>query len=215
MKKVLIGVISVGLMACGSTRYRLTETFKPTMHDLIIDTETTIPLVGVVGEREIDEGLAELKLYASGEKKTNQVTLLINSPGGSVDTMHELSKAMDEIRARKTEVRCVVGSMAASAAFMILLHCDTRYAFPDSLLLYHPPALSGMFMARSGDLALSALELAGIDKFIYDELLSVIPKRLLDDTYKLNLFWTGEQLAQITLDRNWIKMVGSIKEEGR
>jgi ATP-dependent protease ClpP protease subunit len=45
----------------------------------------------------------------------------------------------------------MVSNMAASMAFVILNECDKRYAFPYSLLLWHPMRVGGMFASFSAD----------------------------------------------------------------
>ena len=68
------------------------------------------------------------------EDKRKPITIYINSPGGS--TMDGFNM-VDVIMASKTKVRGVCFGLAASMGYHILLACDERIAFKNSILLQH------------------------------------------------------------------------------
>lgn len=68
---------------------------------------------------------------------TGDVHLLINSPGGDMYAAEWLVNQFDLLRARGKSIKCYAGNQVASAAFFIYLHCDQRYAIPQSRLFPH------------------------------------------------------------------------------
>lgn len=63
--------------------------------------------------------------------------LFINSPGGDMRAAEWLVNQFDLLRARGKSIKCYAGNQVASAAFFIYLHCDQRYAIPQSRLFPH------------------------------------------------------------------------------
>lgn len=110
---------------------------------LTLDPTKTLKVVGVV-DKEITQTADELETLA---KTNEEVTLVINSPGGSVMPGLIFIDRMEIVKQRGTKIRCVVSTLAASMAMHILAHCDTRYAFENTLLLWHPMRVGGMFFS--------------------------------------------------------------------
>lgn len=67
----------------------------------------------------------------------NRITMIINSPGGSVRAGFQFISIMKEVKSRGIRIDCVVPSLAASMAFHFLMHCDTRSVLAESGLLWH------------------------------------------------------------------------------
>jgi ATP-dependent protease ClpP protease subunit len=73
----------------------------------------------------------------SAENKA-PITLIINSPGGSINALNFFRDAMEIAQNRGVKLRCLVPNLAASAAFTILVKCDEKFALPHAKLLFHP-----------------------------------------------------------------------------
>ncbi len=84
------------------------------------------------------------------------ITLLINSPGGSVDDGFAI---YDTLRFVRTPVRTVCVGLAASAATVILLAAPkgSRFALPHTRFLIHQP--SGGAIGQASDVAITAKEI--------------------------------------------------------
>ena len=72
------------------------------------------------------------------DKSKDPIYLVINSPGGSVVAGLQVITTMRIAQSRGVTIKCIVPMMAASMAFQIFAECDERYAFDNSLLLWHP-----------------------------------------------------------------------------
>lgn len=108
--------------------------------------------------------------------KRDAVHLIINSPGGSIMSGFAFLSRMDDARARGLKIKCYVPDLAASMAFQILLHCDTRYALPRAALLWHRVSVqirgASLNALNTADLL---RELKSADKLIVADLKEHLP----------------------------------------
>jgi ATP-dependent protease ClpP protease subunit len=88
------------------------------------------------------------KVYELSTKSTDPIYLVINSPGGGVFAGLQMITAIRLAQQRGVEIKCIVTLMAASMAFQIFAECDTRYAFENTLLLFHPMTMGGRFNSQ-------------------------------------------------------------------
>ena len=102
---------------------------------LEVNPERTLRIFGEVNSGIISKANTILDM---SEKSKDPIYLVINSPGGSVIAGLQVISAMRIVRHRGVTIKCVVPMMAASMAFQIFAECDERYAFDNSLLLWHP-----------------------------------------------------------------------------
>ena len=96
------------------------------------------------------------KIDALSRKKSDKkepIYVIINSPGGYVSSGLPMISAVHMARARGFQVHCVVPIQAASMALHLLNACSHRYAFNNSLLLFHE-----MRMGLAGALSPSELD---------------------------------------------------------
>ncbi len=100
------------------------------------DTARVIRVTGTVDEGTMG-ALAQLDKLSS-EKPNEPITILVNSPGGSVLFLDFFLDGMHAAQARGTKLVCVVPNLAASAAFTILATCDERVSLTNAKLLFHP-----------------------------------------------------------------------------
>lgn len=98
------------------------------------DRSRTLFLTGGVGYNAIELATEIDKLSASSKEP---IYMVINSPGGSIDTGLVMLNAMTTAKSRGVKFTCVTPIMAASMAFAVYAHCDVRYAFRFSYLLWH------------------------------------------------------------------------------
>lgn len=99
----------------------------------------TVVFTGVVDDDSVDAALAR---FAEITTKTKAVTLVLDSPGGYVDSGLKFVTAMQLYQSQGVTFRCFVTGMAASMAFGILAECDSRYTMPFAGLLWHPIRMS-------------------------------------------------------------------------
>ncbi len=112
-----------------------------------------------------------------------EIQLVINSPGGDIETGYLFMDMMRAIQARGTHIECFVPRMAASIAYIILMNCDSRYVLNNSRLLWHHsriPAISEELGAI--ELYTLALELDAIDQKMYKELCEHMEVDMSSDT---------------------------------
>jgi ATP-dependent Clp protease protease subunit len=95
-------------------------------------------------------------LVLEAEDPKAPITLLVNSPGGSVDDGFAIYDAM---RFVKCPVRVVCVGLAASAANIVLLGAPkgSRFALPNTRILLHQPSTGAA--GQASDLAITAREI--------------------------------------------------------
>lgn len=92
------------------------------------------------------------------QDNTKPITLFINSPGGSVDAGFAI---WDQIQLMKAPITTVVMGIAASMGSVLSLAASPgrRFATPNSRIMIHQPALSGVIQAQATDLEIQAKEI--------------------------------------------------------
>jgi ATP-dependent protease ClpP protease subunit len=105
-----------------------------------VDPTRLISIIGTVEMNVVDEAdkLLALSPMTGGSKLP--ITILVNSPGGRVDTGMFFINQMQVSKSRGYKLNCVSGYMAASMGFQILAHCDNVYTLKHTKLLFHPPS---------------------------------------------------------------------------
>jgi ATP-dependent Clp protease protease subunit len=95
-------------------------------------------------------------LVLEAENGSAPVTLLVNSPGGSVDDGFAIYDAMRFVRC---PVRVVCVGLAASAANIVLLGAPkgSRFALPNTRILLHQPSTGAS--GQASDIAITAREI--------------------------------------------------------
>lgn len=92
-------------------------------------------LTGVIDPESSDAFVRQLEAC-----RGRRVAVEINSPGGSVFASMAIQKAIEH---HDRPVMCVVDGLAASAAFVTLQSCTSRYMTDRSLLMAHHAAITG------------------------------------------------------------------------
>lgn len=129
-------------------------------------------------------------LFLTNEDAKADVSLYINSPGGSVTAGLGI---IDTLRYIPCEVATYIIGQAASMASLIACSGTTgkRYTLPNAKNLMHQPMLAGVLEGQATDLEIEAREML----------------RLRDILYKLYVEQTGQTLERITEDlerNNWL-----------
>ena len=111
---------------------------------------------------EINDDVANIiiaqLLYLESEDPDKEITLYINSPGGSITAGLAIYDTMQYVRA---DIQTVCLGQAASAA-AVLLAAGTpgkRMALPNARVLIHQPSLSGVIQGQFSDLEIQAAEI--------------------------------------------------------
>jgi len=129
------------------------------------------------------------------------VTIIINSPGGSVATGNSFINLMLVAKAQGTVFTCIVPEIAASMAFHIFTHCDRRIALDSANLLWHRArAVLGDTPVTAPMAENIAKELYDIDSLIMKALLNTLSQDLSPKVIAWHLevetFHSGNGLAQ-------------------
>jgi ATP-dependent protease ClpP protease subunit len=159
----------------------------------------TVYLVGEVSRNGLEAGNSILKL--ANESKED-IFIVINSPGGSVLTGMFTLQAMKIAHQRGITIQCLVPGLAASMAFHVLSHCDKRYVFENTLLLWHPLRVFLMGTLTPAQSVALAEDLQRNEKTLVDDL---YPRVGLDfDTfmhhYNAETLFVATQLKDIAPD---------------
>jgi ATP-dependent Clp protease protease subunit len=101
--------------------------------------------------------ISELLALDSADS-TKPITIVLNSPGGSVTSGFAI---YDTMRFIKSEIKIVVAGLAASIATVILLGAPkkNRVAMPNAQLLIHQPLIPGAVQGQASDLEITAKEI--------------------------------------------------------
>jgi ATP-dependent protease ClpP protease subunit len=139
------------------------------------------------------------KLWMLSKVSKKPINIIINSPGGSVYAGFQFINAMLAAQQRGVTLKCYVSGIAMSMAFQILTYCDHRYALRYSLLLWHPPRISGFSSFTVERTKSIYRELVAIEKQLVPQLLKTLglPKRFFMLHYHEETVWTAIRLRRI------------------
>ncbi len=123
-----------------------------------------VPLFGAIDDKMAARVIAQL-LALEQEDPEAPITMLVNSPGGSVTDGFAI---YDMMRFIGPEVRVVCTGLAASAATVVLLGApkDHRLATPNAKLLIHQVFIPGVIRGQATDLEITAIDLLKTKKRI-------------------------------------------------
>lgn len=131
--------------------------------------EDRIIFLGVqVDDASADDIMAQL-LVLEAQDPDRDITMYINSPGGSFTAMTAIYDTMQYIR---PEIQTVCLGQAASAA-SVLLAAGTpgkRLALPNARVLIHQPALAGQQGGQASDIEIHANEVMRMRTWLEDTL---------------------------------------------
>ena len=159
--------------------------------------ERIIFMVGPVEDHSANLIVAQL-LFLESENPTKDISLYINSPGGSVTAGMSIYDTMQFV---KPDISTLCIGQAASMGAILL--CGgakkKRYALPNSRVMIHQPL--GSFQGQATDFDIQAKEILGIRARLI-EILSINTgqsiKKIQSDTERDN-FMTSEEAKQYGL----------------
>jgi ATP-dependent Clp protease protease subunit len=129
--------------------------------------EDRIIFLGVqVDDASADDIMAQL-LVLESQDPDRDITLYINSPGGSFTA---LTAIYDTMRSVKPDIQTVCLGQAASAA-AVLLAAGTkgkRLALPNARVLIHQPAMAGSDYGQASDIEIQANEVLRMRTWLED-----------------------------------------------
>lgn len=175
---------------------------------LVVNPKRTVTVLGEIGGNALE---ASHKLLQLGDSKED-VYLIINSPGGSINAGDILIDAMEAVKSRGIKIKCVTTIMTASMAYSIYMHCDERFATSNALLLYHPARVSGNFSLTDADALEIGADLKEINLELLDYLEDVMgmDRALLEQTFYREKLWKAHKLVP-KCRRGFITIVGDIQ----
>jgi ATP-dependent Clp protease protease subunit len=117
--------------------------------------ERVVFLVGPVNDQSANLVVAQL-LFLEAENPDKDISLYINSPGGSVTAGMSIYDTMQFIKADVSTL--CIGQAASMGAFLLAAGAKgKRYSLPNSRVMIHQP--SGGFQGQSTDIAIQAKEI--------------------------------------------------------
>ncbi|UDF31711.1 UNVERIFIED_ORG: ATP-dependent Clp endopeptidase proteolytic subunit ClpP [Roseateles sp. XES5] len=136
-------------------------------------------------------------LFLESENPDKDISLYINSPGGSVSAGMSIFDTMNFI---KPDVSTLCMGMAASMGSLLLAagHKDMRFATPNARIMVHQP--SGGFQGQASDIERHARDILKM-------------KRKLNEVYVKHCGRTYEEVEQ-TLDRDHFMSADEAKDWG-
>jgi ATP-dependent Clp protease, protease subunit len=144
--------------------------------------ERIIFMVGPVTDETANLVVAQL-LFLESENPDKDISLYINSPGGSVTAGMSIFDTMNFI---KPDVATLcLGQAASMGAFLLSAGAKgKRFALPNSRVMIHQPLISGGLGGQASDIEIHARELLKLKKQLNEHLAR----------------HTGKKLAQIEKD---------------
>ena len=122
--------------------------------------ERVIFLVGPVNDMSANLVVAQL-LFLEAENPDKDISLYINSPGGSVTAGMSIYDTMQFIKADVSTL--CIGQAASMGAFLLAAGAKgKRFSLPNSRVMIHQP--SGGFQGQSTDIAIHAKEIMYLRK---------------------------------------------------
>ena len=121
--------------------------------------------------RPIDSELAEEVIrkiwFLEAQSEEKPVTVIINSPGGSVDAGFAI---WDQLQMMRFPITTVVTGIAASMGSILALVAPKgrRFATAKSRIMIHQPSISSVVQGQATDLEIHAREILNTKKLIID-----------------------------------------------
>lgn len=143
------------------------------------DQSRVIQIMGAVEPGTLQDGMVKLAKLSLSESP-GLVDIIIDSPGGRVDTGFQFIMLMKQFKQAGGIIRCSVVNMAASMAYHIFLHCDERHALSEAFLLWHRArvvvgGLMGQPMTFNEAHQL-AVQLGQLDSHIFSDIRKKMPR---------------------------------------
>ena len=142
-------------------------------------------------------------LYLESQDPEKEISLYINSPGGSISAGMAIYDTMNYIKCPVSTI--CIGMCASMAA--VLLACGEkgkRIALPHSKIMIHQPLINGHFQDQTTNLEIEAAEMERIRKMLNELLASATGKDVSEiekDTDRDNFLTAAQALEYGLIDR--------------
>jgi ATP-dependent Clp protease protease subunit len=109
-------------------------------------------------DSKLAENIIKKLWYLDIQDPNKPILLVINSPGGSVDSGFAI---WDQIKMIQAPVTTLITGLAASIASIIALAAPSkrRFATPNSRVMIHQPLIAGVIQGQATDLEIHAREI--------------------------------------------------------
>ena len=164
--------------------------------------ERVVFLVGEVNDQTANLVVAQL-LFLESEDPNKDISLYINSPGGSVTAGMSIFDTMNFI---KPDVSTLcLGQAASMGAFLLSAGAKgKRFALPNSRVMIHQPLISGGLGGQASDIEIHARELLKLKQKLNELLAKHSGKKLAQlekDTDRDNFMSAEEALKYGLIDQ--------------
>ena len=164
--------------------------------------ERIVFLVGPVNDATANLVVAQL-LFLESENPDKDISLYINSPGGSVTAGMSIYDTMNFI---KPDVSTLcLGQAASMGAFLLSAGAKgKRFALPNSRVMIHQPLISGGLGGQASDIEIHARELLKLKQKLNELLAKHSGKKLAQlekDTDRDNFMSAEEALKYCLIDQ--------------
>lgn len=174
--------------ATNSTYEREERSISLTPEDLLL--QERIIFIGQVIDDAVAYETIMLMLYLQSEDAKRDITLYINSPGGSVTAGMAIYDTMQFVKPDVSTI-CIGMAMSMGAFLLAAGTKGKRFCLPNSTVLIHQPLLSGGLEGQASDIDIEAREIVR-SRNALNELLAKHTgqslERIVEDTDRDNYF---------------------------
>lgn len=162
--------------------------------------DTTLLIKGPIANETMGPILKQMDGLIVADPAPSRVTLILDSPGGSVYTGFKFISQMKTLQGKGTKFHCYVPGMAASMAFHILTQCDKRVVLEESMLLWHRARIFVLFAVVTAPSAKEVVkDLEPLDNLILQSVLGTVGKDMsrseVIDHFERETFHVGVNLC--------------------
>jgi ATP-dependent Clp protease protease subunit len=141
------------------------RTREMTLDDMLLDNRIVF-LIGEINYARATEVIMKL-LYLDNLKRASEISLYINSPGGSVDDTMAIYDTMRFIGS-SVATYCIGRAQSGAAVILAAGAKDKRYALPHAKIMLHQPW--GGVTGQAADIKIQAEEILKAKKMINEVL---------------------------------------------
>jgi ATP-dependent Clp protease protease subunit len=157
-----------------------------------------IIFIGTPIDDQVANSIVAQLLYLQSEDATKDISMYINSPGGSIYAGLAIYDTMQYLRPEVSTV-CMGMAMSMGAVLLASGQKGKRYALPNSTILIHQPL--GGAEGQAADIEITAREILRLRRSLYDILSNhtgQTPERIMQDSDR-NYYLTAPQAVEYGL----------------
>jgi ATP-dependent Clp protease, protease subunit len=157
-----------------------------------------IIFIGTPIDDQVANSIVAQLLYLQSEDATKDISMYINSPGGSIYAGLAIYDTMQYLRPEISTV-CMGMAMSMGAVLLASGQKGKRYALPNATMLIHQPL--GGAEGQAADIEITAREILRLRRSLYDILshhTGQTPERIMQDSDR-NYYLTAPQSIEYGL----------------